>query len=52
MQTEDEPEAEVIGMVRDHRIGTIGEAPQSVVYYPFAQRPRTLIVHARDVLVP
>jgi len=37
----------VIGVVRDHRIGTIGEAPQSVVYYAFAQRPRTLIVHAR-----
>jgi predicted permease len=47
VQTEDEPDAEVIGMVRDHRIGTIGEAPQSVIYYPFAQRPRTLIVHAR-----
>ena len=47
VQTEDESDAEVIGLVRDHRIGTIGEAPQSVVYYPFAQRPRTLIVHAR-----
>ena len=34
VQTDDEPEAEVIGLVRDHRIGTIGEAPQSVVYYP------------------
>ena len=47
VQTEDEPEAEVIGLVRDHRIGTIGEAPQSVVFYPFAQRPRTLVLHAR-----
>jgi predicted permease len=47
VQTEDEPEAEVVGVVRDHRIGTIGEAPQSVIYYPFAQRPRTLILHAR-----
>jgi putative ABC transport system permease protein len=47
VQTEDEPEAEVIGLVRDHRIGTIGEAPQSVVFYAFAQRPRTLILHAR-----
>ena len=47
MQTEDELEAEVIGVVRDHRIGTIGEAPQSVIYYPFAQRPRTLIIHAQ-----
>jgi len=47
VQTADEPEADVIGVVRDHRIGTIGEAPQSVIYYAFAQRPRTLIVHAR-----
>ena len=47
VQTEDESDAEVIGVVRDHRIGTIGEAPQSVIYYPFAQRPRTLIIHAR-----
>ena len=47
VQTEDESNAEVIGVVRDHRIGTIGEAPQSVIYYPFAQRPRTLIIHAR-----
>jgi predicted permease len=47
VQTEDELEAEVIGVVRDHRIGTIGEAPQSVIYYPFAQRPRTLIIHAQ-----
>jgi predicted permease len=47
VQTEDELEAEVIGVVRDHRIGTIGEAPQSVIYYPFAQRPQTLIIHAQ-----
>jgi predicted permease len=46
-QIEDESNAEVIGVVRDHRIGTIGEAPQSVIYYPFAQRPRALIIHAR-----
>jgi predicted permease len=52
VQTEDEPEAEVIGLVRDHRIGTIGEAPQSVVFYPFAQRPRSLIVHARTTASP
>ena len=52
VQTEDEPEAEVIGIVRDHRIGTIGEAPQSIVYYAFAQRPRTLIVHAQTSSSP
>jgi predicted permease len=47
VQIEDELEAEVVGVVRDHRIGTIGEAPQSVVYYPYEQRPRALVVHAR-----
>ena len=47
VQTGDELDAEVVGVVGDHRIGTIGETPQSVIYYPFAQRPRTLVVHAR-----
>ena len=47
VQTEDEPEAVVIGIVRDHRIDTIGEAPKSVVYYPYAQRPAGLTVHVR-----
>jgi putative ABC transport system permease protein len=47
VQTDDESNAAVVGVVRDHRIGTIGEAPQSAIYYPFAQRPRTLIIHAR-----
>ena len=47
VQTEDEPEAVVIGIVRDHRIDTIGEAPKSVVYYSYAQRPAGLTVHVR-----
>jgi predicted lysophospholipase L1 biosynthesis ABC-type transport system permease subunit len=47
-----EPEAEVIGLVRDSRIDTIGEAPQSVVYYPFAQRPSRLIVHIHTSVPP
>jgi ABC-type antimicrobial peptide transport system permease subunit len=47
VQSEDEPDAQVVGVVRDHRIGTIGEAPQSVIYYPLAQRTRSLIIHAR-----
>jgi predicted permease len=42
-----ETSAEVIGVVRDSRIDTLGEAPKSVVYYPFAQRPRRLTVIAR-----
>jgi hypothetical protein len=47
-----EPEAEVIGLVRDSRIDTIGEAPQAVLYYPFAQRPGRLIVHVRTSVPP
>jgi predicted permease len=52
VQTADEPEAQVIGVVRDHRIGTIGEAPQSVIYYAYEQRPGALILHARTVTSP
>ena len=42
-----EDDAEIVGVVGDSRIDTIGEAPKSVVYYPFAQRPRRLTVLAR-----
>lgn len=42
-----EASAEVIGVVRDSKIDTLGEAPKSVVYYAFSQRPRRLIVIAR-----
>jgi putative ABC transport system permease protein len=42
-----EAEAEVVGVVRDSRIDTIGEAPKSVVYYPWAQRPGRLTILAR-----
>jgi predicted permease len=52
VQTGGEPEAEVIGVVRDSRIDTIGEAPRSVLYYPFAQRPGRLIVHVRTEASP
>ena len=52
VQTVDDPEAEVIGVVRDHRIGTIGEAPASVVYYAYAQRPSELILHVRTATAP
>jgi predicted permease len=47
VQTADEPEAVIVGLVRDNRIDTIGETPRSAIYYPFAQRPSRLIVHAR-----
>ncbi|MGH9159833.1 MAG: ADOP family duplicated permease [Vicinamibacteraceae bacterium] len=52
VQTGDAPDAEVIGLVRDSRMDTIGEAPQSVIYYPFAQRPSRLIVHIRTSVPP
>jgi predicted permease len=52
VQTVDDPEAEIIGLVRDHRIGTIGEAPASVVYYAYAQRPSELILHIRTETPP
>lgn len=52
VQTADDPEATIIGVVRDHRIDTIGEAPKSVVFYPYSQRPGRLIVHARTTVDP
>jgi predicted permease len=45
--TAGKPEAVVIGVVRNHRIDTIGEAPKSVAYFPYAQLPERLVVHAR-----
>ncbi len=52
VQTVGDSDVEVIGMVRDNRIGTIGEAPASVVYYAFAQRPSDLILHVRTATSP
>jgi hypothetical protein len=42
-----ESDAEIVGIVRDSKIDTIGEAPKSVVFYSYAQRPRRLTVIAR-----
>ncbi len=42
-----ESDAVIVGIVRDSRIDTIGEAPKSVVFYPYAQRPRRLTIIAR-----
>lgn len=52
IHTAGESEAEVIGVVRDSRIDTIGEEPQSVIYFAFAQRPRQIVVHARTAVTP
>jgi predicted permease len=46
------PEAVIVGIVRDHRIDTIGETPKSVVYFPYAQLPGRVIVHARTSIPP
>jgi predicted permease len=52
-----EADAEIVGVVADSRIDTIGEAPKSVVYYAYAQRLRRLNVVIRtagppDLLLP
>ena len=52
VQTADEADAQVVGLVRDHRIGTIGETPPSIVYYAFAQRPSRLFLHVRSAASP
>jgi len=52
VRTAGEPDAEVVGLVRDSRIDTIGEDPRSIVYFAFAQRPRQAYVHVRTAVAP
>jgi len=47
IETGGEANAEIVGVAANSKLDTIGEAPKSVVYYPFAQRPRRLTVIAR-----
>ena len=47
VQTGGEADTEIVGVVANSKLDTIGEAPKSVLYYAFAQRPRRLIVIAR-----
>ena len=52
VQTGTEPSAEIVGLVRDSKIDTLGEDPHPVVYFAFAQRPRQLFVHVRTTADP
>jgi putative ABC transport system permease protein len=47
VETGGEAYSEIVGVVANSKLDTIGEAPKSVLYYPFAQRPRRLTVIAR-----
>jgi predicted permease len=52
VQTVDEPDSRIVGVVRDNRIDTIGERPRSVIYYSFLQRPGELRIHVRCAVAP
>jgi predicted permease len=52
VQTADEPEAVIVGLVRDNRLDTIGETPRSAIYYPYDQRPSRLIALVRTAGPP
>jgi predicted permease len=52
VETGGEANAEIVGVVASSKLDTIGEAPKSVIYYPFAQRPRRLTLIARTAGEP
>jgi predicted permease len=52
VQTGGEADAEIVGVVADSKIDTIGEAPKSVIYYAYAQRQGRLNLIVRTSGVP
>jgi predicted permease len=57
-QSSDEPYAEIVGIVRDHKYQSYGEAAAPILYSAYAQRPRVstqvrpVVVHARTSIAP
>jgi predicted permease len=57
-QSDDEPYAEIVGVVRDHKYQSYGEAAAPILYSAYAQRPRVstevrpVVVHVRTSVAP
>jgi putative ABC transport system permease protein len=57
-QSNDEPYAEIVGIVRDHKYQSYGEAATPILYSAYAQRPRLstqvrpVVVHVRTTAAP
>lgn len=57
-QSNDEPYAEIVGIVRDHKYQSYGEAATPILYSAYAQRPRVstqvrpVVVHVRTTGAP
>jgi hypothetical protein len=54
----DEPYAEIVGIVRDHKYQSYGETAAPILDSAYAQRPRVstqvrpVVVHARTTIAP
>jgi len=57
-QSNDEPYAEIVGIVRDHKYQSYGEAAAPILYSAYPQRPRVstqvrpVVVHVRTTVAP
>ena len=57
-QSNDEPYAEIVEIVRDHKYQSYGEAAAPILYSAYAQRPRVstqvrpVVVHVRTTVAP